>query len=489
MMTLAEWQPIMLDFLQRGLVISPWLTGIDENRRFDEQIFFLIDEAAQDYTDSDWTEEMQTKAFGELPVMPRLSRTALYEICASTAVWLAHGEMGQAEVTEELAQRAIALVQQFCRDYDLATLVQLYGLATQYENHQALAHYGHMSERIFVLGHWHRPWVDYSLSDELTIGVLLGNYLVQVVDGQRMVMLTAKGMDTFRETEQFLTETGYLAHRVRQLHLSNFNLLPNFEQLAKAVLPDWVSQRQEFCAWTGIEPGMTVLELGCGDGLFTFDGGLAERVGPSGRLVATEPAGGMLAKAMAKGRERGTHWVEFVQTGAEQLPFPDGTFDAVVGVAFLHFTDLPQALAEMRRVVKPGGIVASFYPLPMSLDIPFFKEWFAPLLALATQDRREKPDDFLISATEMARAWEQAGLGQRQFLTVNSRALYWDPVMINQMFLGVGWGQEELARIPWKAREDVLAQVAACGAAVCDRYTLEERVINSPMQMLKATTA
>ena len=120
MLTLAESQPIMRDFLQRGLVISPWLAGINENR--------------------------------------------LYEICASTAVWLAHGELEQAEVTEELAQRAIAMVQQFCGDYDLATLVHLYGLATQYENHQALAHYGHMSERIFVLGHWHRPWVDYSLS-------------------------------------------------------------------------------------------------------------------------------------------------------------------------------------------------------------------------------------------------------------------------------------------------------------------------------------
>ncbi|MHB1630460.1 MAG: methyltransferase domain-containing protein [Bacilli bacterium] len=266
--------------------------------------------------------------------------------------------------------------------------------------------------------------------------------------------------------------------------LSSF---PNFEQLAKEVLPDWISQRQEFCVWSGIEPGMAVLELGCGDGLFTFDGGLAERVGPSGRLVATDPAGGMLAKAMAKGREKGAHWVEFVRTGAEQLPFPDGAFDAVVGVAFLHFTDLSQALTEMRRVVKPGGTAASFYPLPASLDAPYFKEWFAPLLALATQDRRERPDDYLISDTEMARAWERAGFGQIRSRAVTSRVLYRDPELVNQWMLGVGWGQEELARIPWKAREEVLAQVAACGAAVCDRYAVEERVIDTPMQMLKAT--
>lgn len=89
----------------------------------------------------------------------------------------------------------------------------------------------------------------------------------------------------------------------------------------------------------------------------------------------------------------------------------------------------------------------------------------------------------------MARAWEQAGLEPMQFRNVNSRVLFWDPEMINQWFLGVGWGQEELARIPWKARENVLAQVTACGVAVCDQYTLEERVVNTPMQMLKATTA
>ncbi|MHB1682389.1 MAG: class I SAM-dependent methyltransferase [Bacilli bacterium] len=488
MAQLSELQPIMRDFLQRGLVISPWLAGINENRRFDEKVFFLIDEAAQEFTDAVWTEELQTRVFGELPVLPRVPRTAFYEISASTAAWLAHGELGQAEATESTAERAIAMIHQFCSEYDFATLVQLYGLATQYENHQAVAYYGEMPERIFVLGRWHRPWVDYSLNDELTLGVLAGNYLVNVVDGQRMVTLTAKGMNRFRETEQFLNETGYLAHRVRQLYVSRFNLFPNFGQLAKAILPDWIPQRQEFCVWAGIEPGMTVLELGCGDGLFTFDGGLAERVGPAGRLVATDPARGMLAKAMAKGRERAAHWVEFVQAPAEQLPFPDGAFDAVVGVSFLHLTNLPQALAEMRRVVRPGGIAATFYPLQKSLDAPFFREWFAPLLALAAQDQRERPDDFLVSATEMARAWEQAGFGQMQSHTVTSRSQYWDPELLNQLFHGVGWGQEELARIPWKAREDVLAQVAACGREVCARYPKEERVIDAPMQMLKATT-
>ena len=487
MAILAELQPVMHDFLQRGLVISPWLAGVNENRRFDEEVFFLIDKAAQEYTETAWTEELQSRVFQDLPAMPRLPRTAFYEICASTAVWLAHGEMGQTDATVELAARAIATVQQFCRDYDLGTLVQLYGLSTQYENHQAVAYYGQMPERIFALGHWHRPWVDYSLSDELAFGILVGNYLVREVDGQSMVTLSAKGMKTFRETEQFLTETGYLAHRVRQLHLSRFSLLPNFEELATAILPDWIPQRREFCVWTGVEPGMKVLELGCGDGLFTFESGLADRVGPSGRLVATDPANEMLAKAMAKGQKRAADWVEFVRSPAERLPFPDGAFDAVVGVSFLHFTDLPRALAEMRRVVKPGGIAATFYPLPMSLSAPFIQEWFAPLLKLAAQDRRERPDDFLITAAEMAQAWKQADFGHMQFRSVTSRTLYWDPEMLNQLFLAVGWGQEELARIPWKAREDVLAQVADRGVDVCRRYPKEERIVGFPMQMLKAT--
>ncbi len=477
----------MVDFLERGLVISPWLTGVDQKRRFHEHIFFLLDDAAQDYTGTHWTDELRIRTFGEFPITARVPRTAFYEICASTAVWLAHGELGQAEVTETLARRSIAEVLRFCDDYDLGILVQLYGLATQYENHQAVAYYGQIPERIFVLGQWHRPWVDYSLSDELAAGLLRGNYVLREVDGQSMVELTDTGRETFQDTAQFLTETGYLARRVRQLHLANFNQVPDFASLAEARAPDWVSQRRDFCLWAGIEPGMTVLEVGCGDGLFTFDGGLAERVGPSGRLVAADPAASMLARAVAKGRERGMEWVEFTQAPAEALPFPDGAFDAVLGVSFLHLTDLPRALSEMRRVVSPGGVAATFYPLPLLLDMPFFKEWFAPLLALAERDLRQRPDDFLITADQMARAWKDAGFGDLQTRDLTSRILYWDPEIVHQFFLATSWGQEELAHLPWKAREDVLAQVAACGVAVCAKYPKEERVIHAPMQMLRAT--
>lgn len=195
-----------------------------------------------------------------------MPRTAFYEICASTAVWLAHGELGQAVVSEDVTQRAIAQTIHFCTDHGLGVLVQLYSLATQYENHQAVAYYGQIPERIFVLGEWHRPWVDYSLSDELV----------------------------------------------------NSNRVPDFASMAQRRLPDWISQRLDFCLWAGIQRGMTVLGVGCGDGLFTFDGGLAEFVGPSGRLVATDPAASMLSRSRS---QEGARPDDFL-ISAEQMGMP-----------------------------------------------------------------------------------------------------------------------------------------------------------------------
>ena len=473
----------MIDFLNRGLVISPWLAGIDTRGRVDEAAFFLLDEGAQEFINTAWTDELQTLAFGAMPVSSRMPRTAFYEIAASTAVWLAHEETGQPDVSRELTEQAMAMVRQFCSDYDPATLVQLYRVATQYENMQAISYYEEMSERNFTLGRLHRPWVEYSLSDELLLGVARGNYVIRAGEEQRLVSLTIQGQETFRRTEEWLEATGYLARRVRQLHLSRFNLLPNFHELAAVVMPDWVGHRQNFTQWLDLQPGMTVLELGCGDGVFTFEGGLAKAIGPSGRVVATDASRGMLNQAMKRNQE--CEWVTFQQARAEQLPFGDGAFDAVVGVSFLHFTQLEHALSEMRRMVKPGGIVGSFHPLPFSVDAPFFKEWFAPLIMLATKNDRERPKDFLTSGEGMVDAFHRAGLMAVTSEVVQKRALFWNVSAVMGFAAGVGWGQEELARIPWQARENVWAEIASRGEQACVTFPREDRVIQIPMQMLK----
>ena len=107
---------------------------------------------------------------------------------------------------------------------------------------------------------------------------------------------------------------------------------------------------------TRIAPGMRVLDLAGGTGDLARL--IAERVGPSGEVVLTDINGAMLAA----GRDRLTNvgrLVPVVQCDAEKLPFPDAQFDRVsIAFGLRNVTHKEAALAEMRRVLKPGGIAA-----------------------------------------------------------------------------------------------------------------------------------
>jgi len=109
-------------------------------------------------------------------------------------------------------------------------------------------------------------------------------------------------------------------------------------------------------AATHTGPGLRVLDLagGTGDLARLF----AERVGPSGEVVLTDINDAMLAA----GRDRLTNagrLVPVVQCNAEQLPFPDAQFDRVsIAFGLRNVTHKERALAEMRRVLRPGGIAA-----------------------------------------------------------------------------------------------------------------------------------
>lgn len=99
--------------------------------------------------------------------------------------------------------------------------------------------------------------------------------------------------------------------------------------------------------------GLTsVLEIAAGTGVVTR--ALADTLPDSVSIVATDLNPGMLVEAAAMGTVRPVEWR---QADAMQLPFADATFDAAVcqfGVMF--FPDKPKAFAEVRRVLRPGGV-------------------------------------------------------------------------------------------------------------------------------------
>ncbi len=105
-----------------------------------------------------------------------------------------------------------------------------------------------------------------------------------------------------------------------------------------------------------LKSGDTVLDVGCGPGTITAD--LATLVTP-GRVTAVEVTGAALGLARAEIGRRGLTTVDFAVGDVHALDFADDTFDVVHAHQVLqHVGDPVAALREMRRVTRPGGIVA-----------------------------------------------------------------------------------------------------------------------------------
>ncbi|MFB7630042.1 class I SAM-dependent methyltransferase [Streptomyces sp. NPDC056149] len=103
-------------------------------------------------------------------------------------------------------------------------------------------------------------------------------------------------------------------------------------------------------------PHMQILDIGCGPGTITAD--LATLV-PDGQVTGLEYAPAVLDRARATAAARGVENVRFTVGDVHALDFPDDTFCVTHAHQVLqHVGDPVQALREMRRVTKPGGIVA-----------------------------------------------------------------------------------------------------------------------------------
>lgn len=105
-----------------------------------------------------------------------------------------------------------------------------------------------------------------------------------------------------------------------------------------------------------LRPGLSVLDVGCGPGTITLD--LAQCVAP-GRVVGLEPVPAPLETARQHAADRGDTLTQFVIGDVYAIDVPDDTYDVVHAHQVLqHLTDPVAALREMRRVTRPGGLVA-----------------------------------------------------------------------------------------------------------------------------------
>ncbi len=106
-----------------------------------------------------------------------------------------------------------------------------------------------------------------------------------------------------------------------------------------------------------LAPDARVLDVGCGPGTITAD--LAARV-PGGEVVGIDAAGDVLGLARREADRRGQANVRFDVGDVYDLGFGDETFDVVHAHQVLqHLSDPVTALTEMRRVCRPGGLIAA----------------------------------------------------------------------------------------------------------------------------------
>jgi SAM-dependent methyltransferase len=110
--------------------------------------------------------------------------------------------------------------------------------------------------------------------------------------------------------------------------------------------------------WLNIPPGGIALDVGCGTGSVTAS--LARAAGPDGLALGVDISEPMLARAV---RAEAGPQIGFLRADAQRLPLRDETVDAVISVAVLQLIPDPAAaLAEMARVLRPGGRLAVMVP-------------------------------------------------------------------------------------------------------------------------------
>jgi ubiquinone/menaquinone biosynthesis C-methylase UbiE len=118
--------------------------------------------------------------------------------------------------------------------------------------------------------------------------------------------------------------------------------------------PDIVAQRSRVLDVLGLQPGESVLDVGVGPGLLTFD--MARIVGADGLCAGLDVSEAMIA--MTKQRCAELPSVDIRVGDSTSLPFDDATFDAVVSTqVYEYVAEIDLALREVARVLRPGGRV------------------------------------------------------------------------------------------------------------------------------------
>ncbi len=181
--------------------------------------------------------------------------------------------------------------------------------------------------------------------------------------------------------------------------------------------------RRQALGRAGLGAGMHVVDVGCGTGLLAREA--MKLVGPGGSLTGVDPSPGMMAQADVPG-------ARFVEGRAESIPLPDASADFLsMGYALRHIDDVNVALAEFRRVLRPGGrLLVLEITRPATafgrFMLRLYMRGYVPLVARLLARRQATPRlfryywdtiDACITPPEVLAALERAGFsGARRYV-------------------------------------------------------------------------